>query len=36
MMFKFLHHGEAKDRLLRGMNEHMDADKSGEEVSLLC
>ncbi len=36
MMFKFLHHGEAKDRFLRGMNEHMDADKSGEKVPLLC
>jgi hypothetical protein len=35
MMFKFLHHGEAKDRLVRGMNQDMDADKSGKELPLL-
>ncbi len=29
---QFLDHGEPKDRLVRGMQQHMDADKAGKEL----
>jgi hypothetical protein len=36
MMFKFLHHGKTEDRLMRSVNEHVNANESGKEFPLLC
>jgi hypothetical protein len=32
---QFLHHGESEDRFVRSMNQHMDANQTVEEVSLM-
>jgi hypothetical protein len=34
MMLKLFYHGKAKDRLMRSVNEHMDANESTKELSL--
>ena len=36
VMFKFFHHGKTKDRLMRSMDEDVDANESGKELPLLC
>lgn len=36
MMFKFFHHGKTEDRLMRSMDEDMDANESGKKLPLLC
>jgi len=36
MMFEFIHHGETKDRLVESVDEHMNANESGKEFSLMC
>lgn len=36
MMFQFLHHGETEERFALGVNEHMNANKTCENIPLMC
>lgn len=36
MTFEFFHHCQSKDRLVRGVDEHMDADESVKEFPMMC
>jgi hypothetical protein len=35
VMLQLLHHGQAKNRLMSGMNQHMDANESGKDFPLM-
>ena len=35
VMLQLLHHGQAKKRLMSGMNQYMDTNESGKEFPLM-
>lgn len=36
VMVQFVHHGEAEDRLVKSVHEHMNPDEAGKQIALMC